>query len=165
MKETWYSWVYLMSRQENEPLPGHLEIDGVRMTVPPLEQADIKAGICLLSSEGKEAGWIRTNVPAAKKKGFLQWAARVLFGRLFAKKGEKERFWSSAGDVAAGEFPLSDTGDLRTNGLIGQAGLSDTKEREALFCLHARVGLQPGERGREAGAFDMEKQKIGRAHV
>lgn len=158
MKETWYSWVYLMSRQENEPLPGHLEIDGVRMTVPPLEQADIKAGICLLSSEGKEAGWIRTNVPAAKKKGFLQWAARVLFGRLFAKKGEKERFWSSAGDVAAGEFPLSDTGDLRTNGLIGQAGLSDTKEREALFCLHARVGLQPGERGREAGAFDMEKQ-------
>ena len=28
MKETWYSWVYLMSRQENEPLPGHLEIDG-----------------------------------------------------------------------------------------------------------------------------------------
>ena len=101
-----------MSRQENEPLPGHLEIDGVRMTVPPLEQADIKAGICLLSSEGKEAGWIRTNVPAAKKKGFLQWAARVLFGRLFAKKGEKERFWSSAGDVAAGEFPLSDTGDL-----------------------------------------------------
>ena len=37
MKETWYSWVYLMSRQENEPLPGHLEIDGVRMTVPPLE--------------------------------------------------------------------------------------------------------------------------------
>lgn len=161
MKETWFSWVYRMSGREDEPLPGHLEITGVQMTMPPLEQADLKAGICLLPSGEGEARWLRTNMPAAEKKGFLQWAARILFGRLFAGKGGKERFWSAGGDGAAGEYPLSDTGDLRTNGLIGQAGLSDTRETEVLLCLHAQTGLLSGETGREMGAFDREKKTEG----
>ncbi len=145
MMETWLSWVYRLHGQGKEPLAGRLEAEGVRMRIPPLEQAGIEEGICLISegAEGKEARWLQVSLPHTEKKGFLQWAMRVLLGRAFTGKKEKERFWSAAGPAVLGALPLNQNGVLCRDGLIGQAMPLSAGEQRVLSDLQLTEELRP----------------------
>ncbi len=136
MEGRWYSWVYRQNGRKEEPLPGRLETEQGRMILPPLEQADVEAGIWLLPDAGEETRvcrQLKVRMPALEKKGFLQWAVRVLLGRLFTDREEKERFWR-AQESGCVEVSLPSVGSIGA-GLTGQGATLSRQESEVLTAL------------------------------